>query len=87
LRDWMDDKQIIVNGQKLTKRICRTWVQCSKCGRDIKATDKERRYWETSGHYRLCIKCMAEHLEVVAYSKEIPPAKAGSVDYAKLRRV
>jgi hypothetical protein len=31
----MDDKQIIVNGlngQKLTKRICRTWVQCSKDG-------------------------------------------------------
>jgi cysteinyl-tRNA synthetase len=63
LKGWMHDKQIIVNEQKLIKRVCRTWVQCSKCGVDIKTTDKERRYWETSSHYRLCIKCMLSHLE------------------------
>lgn len=63
LKGWMYAKQIIVNGQKLTRRNCRTWVQCSKCGVDIKATDKDRRYWETLGHYRLCIKCMLNHIE------------------------
>jgi cysteinyl-tRNA synthetase len=71
LKGWMHDRQIIVNGQKLTKRKCRTWVQCAKCGVDIRATDKERRYWETSGHYRLCIKCMLEHLEKAEMIKRL----------------
>lgn len=63
LKGWMHAKQIIVNGQKLTKRNCRTWVCCSKCGIDIKGTSKDKRYWETSGHYRLCIKCMLAHIQ------------------------
>jgi len=63
LKGWMHAKQIIVNGQKLTKRNCRTWVQCPKCGTDIKATDKGKWYWETPGRYRLCIKCMLDHIQ------------------------